>query len=162
MYGHFSFFRVNCNYWGLAADLGFLDSSWKLALAVHPQSSALPLWPYNGPVLRARIRVLLLADTHLGFDLPLSPRVDRVRRGPDFFANTRRALEPALPRPSHHDRLGSLAERPLNGNEHGSSSVSETFWVAPLVRRPRSRVRASSPPRSRGEQAGSTVAIIAP
>lgn len=42
------------------------------------------------------IKVLLLADTHLGFDLPSRPRVDRRRRGPDFFACTRRALEPAL------------------------------------------------------------------
>jgi DNA repair exonuclease SbcCD nuclease subunit len=42
------------------------------------------------------IKVLVLADTHLGFDLPSRPRVDRRRRGPDFFASTRRALEPAL------------------------------------------------------------------
>ena len=42
------------------------------------------------------IRVLLIADTHLGFDLPSRPRVKRRRRGPDFFANTRLALEPAL------------------------------------------------------------------
>jgi exonuclease SbcD len=42
------------------------------------------------------IKVLLLADTHLGFDLPSSPRVEKRRRGPDFFANTRLALEPAL------------------------------------------------------------------
>ena len=42
------------------------------------------------------IRVLLLADTHLGFDLPIRPRVEKRRRGPDFFANTRLALEPAL------------------------------------------------------------------
>ena len=42
-----------------------------------------------------RVRVLLLADTHLGFDLPLRPRVERRRRGPDFFANFERALEPA-------------------------------------------------------------------
>jgi len=41
------------------------------------------------------IRVLLLADTHLGFDFPLRPRVKRRRRGPDFFANTREALAPA-------------------------------------------------------------------
>ena len=41
------------------------------------------------------LRVLLLADTHLGFDLPLRPRVERRRRGPDFFANFERALEPA-------------------------------------------------------------------
>lgn len=43
-----------------------------------------------------QVRLLLLADTHLGFDLPTRPRVERRRRGPDFFANTRRALEPAL------------------------------------------------------------------
>lgn len=41
------------------------------------------------------LRVLLIADTHLGFDLPSRPRVEKRRRGPDFFANTRRALEPA-------------------------------------------------------------------
>ncbi len=42
------------------------------------------------------LKLLFLADTHLGFDLPVRPRVDRRRRGPDFFANTRLALEPAL------------------------------------------------------------------
>lgn len=41
------------------------------------------------------IRVLLVADTHLGFDLPARPRVERRRRGPDFFANLERALAPA-------------------------------------------------------------------
>lgn len=44
----------------------------------------------------ALIRVLFLADTHLGFDMPLKPRVERRRRGPDFFANFERALGPAL------------------------------------------------------------------
>lgn len=42
------------------------------------------------------LRVLLLADTHLGFDLPWKPRAERRRRGPDFFANYERALQPAL------------------------------------------------------------------
>jgi len=42
------------------------------------------------------IRILLIADTHLGFDLPFRPRIRRRRRGPDFFANFRRALLPAL------------------------------------------------------------------
>lgn len=42
------------------------------------------------------IRLLLLADTHLGFDLPFKPKIDRRRRGHDFFANFERALEPAL------------------------------------------------------------------
>jgi exonuclease SbcD len=41
-------------------------------------------------------RVLLLADTHLGFDLPFHPRINRRRRGHDFFANFERALQPAL------------------------------------------------------------------
>lgn len=41
------------------------------------------------------LRVLLVADTHLGFDLPRHPRVARPRRGPDFFANLERALSPA-------------------------------------------------------------------
>lgn len=42
------------------------------------------------------MRILLLADTHLGFDLPLSARTGRRRRGPDFLTNYARALEPAL------------------------------------------------------------------
>ena len=41
-------------------------------------------------------RILLLADTHLGFDLPLRPRVERPRRGADFFRNFELALRPAL------------------------------------------------------------------
>lgn len=40
-------------------------------------------------------RVLLLADSHLGFDLPSQPRVDRRRRGHDFLANYAAALTPA-------------------------------------------------------------------
>lgn len=41
------------------------------------------------------MRILLVADTHIGFDLPRRPRIDRRRRGHDFLANFRRALEPA-------------------------------------------------------------------
>lgn len=41
------------------------------------------------------LRILLLADTHLGFDSPIRPRVERRRRGPDFFANYELALQPA-------------------------------------------------------------------
>jgi hypothetical protein len=44
----------------------------------------------------AAVRVLLLADSHLGFDLPLRPRVRRRRRGRDFLANYHAALAPAL------------------------------------------------------------------
>ena len=42
------------------------------------------------------IRILFLADTHLGFDLPARPRVERRRRGHDFLANYATALAPAL------------------------------------------------------------------
>jgi DNA repair exonuclease SbcCD nuclease subunit len=42
------------------------------------------------------LRVLLLADTHLGFDDPPHPRVDRRRRGPDFLRNFELALAPAV------------------------------------------------------------------
>ena len=42
------------------------------------------------------IRILLLADSHLGFDLPVRPRVGRRRRGYDFLANYAAALAPAL------------------------------------------------------------------
>ena len=42
------------------------------------------------------LRVLFVSDTHLGFDLPLRPRVERRRRGPDFFACFESALEPAV------------------------------------------------------------------
>lgn len=42
------------------------------------------------------VRILFLADTHLGFDLPVSPRIKRRRRGDDFLANYATALRPAL------------------------------------------------------------------
>jgi DNA repair exonuclease SbcCD nuclease subunit len=43
-----------------------------------------------------RIRILFLADTHLGFDLPTRARIQRRRRGHDFLANYATALGPAL------------------------------------------------------------------
>ena len=42
------------------------------------------------------VRILFLADTHLGFDLPVTPRIKRRRRGHDFLANYATALQPAL------------------------------------------------------------------
>ncbi len=48
------------------------------------------------PSPHAVARILFLADTHLGFDLPFRPRVERRRRGDDFFANLDRALQPAF------------------------------------------------------------------
>ena len=46
--------------------------------------------------MNERIRILFLADTHLGFDLPTHARVQRRRRGHDFLANYATALRPAL------------------------------------------------------------------
>jgi DNA repair protein SbcD/Mre11 len=42
------------------------------------------------------VSVLFLSDSHLGFDLPQRPRVQRRRRGPDFFRCFDHALETAL------------------------------------------------------------------
>ncbi len=42
------------------------------------------------------IRILALADTHLGFDMPARPRIERRRRGYDFFANFEHILEIAV------------------------------------------------------------------
>ena len=38
------------------------------------------------------MRIVFFADTHLGFDYPVKPRIERRRRGPDFFANFRQVL----------------------------------------------------------------------
>ena len=73
------------------------------------------------------VRILLVADTHLGFDYPFKPRINRRRRGHDFFANFDRALRPALNgevdlvvhggdllfRTRIHDALLQLAMEPL-------------------------------------------------
>jgi len=40
-----------------------------------------------------KTRIVFFADTHLGFDYPIKPRVKRRRRGPDFFANFHRILD---------------------------------------------------------------------
>jgi DNA repair protein SbcD/Mre11 len=44
------------------------------------------------------VRILLCADTHLGFDEPVRPRVERRRRGTDFFDNFQRVLDSARDR----------------------------------------------------------------
>jgi exonuclease SbcD len=41
------------------------------------------------------VRILFLADTHLGLDMPVRPRVERRRRGPDFFRNYEQTLAAA-------------------------------------------------------------------
>ena len=42
------------------------------------------------------IRIVFCADTHLGFDFPLRPKVKRRRRGQDFFDNYQRVLSHAI------------------------------------------------------------------
>lgn len=39
------------------------------------------------------VRIVFLADTHLGFDYPVKPRIQRRRRGPDFFDNFHNVLD---------------------------------------------------------------------
>ncbi len=41
------------------------------------------------------IKIRFFADTHLGFDYPLRPRIPRRRRGQDFFDNFHRVLDSA-------------------------------------------------------------------
>ena len=47
-------------------------------------------------MLQKQIRFLCTADSHLGFDFPLHPRVKRRHRGPDFFANFQRIIDFAV------------------------------------------------------------------
>jgi DNA repair exonuclease SbcCD nuclease subunit len=60
------------------------------------------------------LRVLLLADTHVGLDMPARPRIQRRRRGADFVANYHLAVEPAFERPRELDLVvhgGDLLDR---------------------------------------------------
>ena len=43
-----------------------------------------------------QIQIVFFADTHLGFDYPIRPKVERRRRGQDFFDNYQRVLSYAL------------------------------------------------------------------
>ena len=75
------------------------------------------------------VRILLLADTHLGFDLPVNPRVHRRRRGHDFLANYSAALQPAL---------AGEVDLVVHGGDvfNRSRPVSSVVWQAfePLTR----------------------------
>ena len=64
-------------------------------LQAPPEAGLDAIVAYSVWVSPNTIRVLLLADTHLGFDLPQRPRVERWRRGEEFFASYERALDPA-------------------------------------------------------------------
>ena len=104
------------------------------------------------------LRMLLLADTHLGFDMPVRPRVTRRRRGEDFFRNFETALLPALRGEVdvvvhggdlfHHPRVGpgivfraldllrAVSERGIPlivvpGNHERSALPFPIFWALP-------------------------------
>jgi DNA repair exonuclease SbcCD nuclease subunit len=42
------------------------------------------------------MKILFLSDTHLGYDAPLRPQIERRRRGDDFYENYLTALKPAF------------------------------------------------------------------
>jgi len=42
------------------------------------------------------IRIVFFADTHLGVDYPINPKIERRRRGVDFFDNYRKVLDYAI------------------------------------------------------------------
>ncbi len=66
-------------------------------MLAKPIVEGAPFLPFKVLAMDSKVaRVLLVADTHLGFDLPFRPRIKRRRRGHDFFANLERALQPAL------------------------------------------------------------------
>jgi DNA repair exonuclease SbcCD nuclease subunit len=59
-------------------------------------SPTVPELPPRWPTPPTPVRILFLSDTHLGLDLPARPRVERRRRGDDFFRCFEAALAPAL------------------------------------------------------------------
>ncbi len=86
------------------------------------------------------ITALLVGDTHLGFDLPARPRVERRRRGHDFQANYERALRAAI--------------------EHG---VDLVLHAGDVFHRPDPRpalVDAAFAPLLRAAEAGCTVVVL--
>ncbi len=42
------------------------------------------------------LKIIFFADTHLGVDFPINPKVDRRRRGEDFFNNYQKVLDYAI------------------------------------------------------------------
>lgn len=81
------------------------------------------------------MRVLFVSDTHIGFDWPTRPRVER-RRGDDFLRNFERALEPA--------RTGDVDVVVHGGDLLYRSRVPA--WIAETALAPLKRVAASGVP----------------
>ena len=76
------------------------------------------------------MRILFVSDTHLGIDLPARPRVERRRRGQDFFRNFELALAPAL--------AGEVDVVVHGGDVHYRSRVPA--WLADAALTPLRRV----------------------
>jgi exonuclease SbcD len=55
----------------------------------------------QGTAAQKKLRIVFFADTHLGFDYPIKPRVKRRRRGQDFFDNFHRVFSFAKERQAH-------------------------------------------------------------
>ncbi len=82
------------------------------------------------------MRILFLSDTHLGIDLPARPRVERRRRGEDFFRNFEAALAPA--------RAGEVDVVVHGGDLHYRSRVPA--WLAEAALAPLRAVAARGIP----------------
>ncbi len=72
--------------------------------------------------LKETIKIVLLADTHLGLDLPVKPRVERRRRGWDLLDNYQRVLDYA-------------AREPVDLVVHGGDLFNRSQVPAPIVSR---------------------------
>lgn len=82
------------------------------------------------------VRVLFVSDTHIGIDWPTRPRIQRRRRGDDFFENYERALESA--------RTGDVDVVVHGGDLLYRSRVPA--WVAEAALAPLKRIAASGVP----------------
>lgn len=82
------------------------------------------------------MRVLFVSDTHIGIDWPTRPRIQRRRRGDDFFENYERALESA--------RTGDVDVVVHGGDLLYRSRVPA--WVAEAALAPLKRIAASGVP----------------
>ena len=51
---------------------------------------------YTKVMQKSGLKFLFMADTHLGFDYPIRPRIEIRRRGQDFFDNFQRILDHAV------------------------------------------------------------------
>ena len=74
------------------------------------------------------MRVVFLSDTHLGFDLPIRPRVQRYRRGERFFENLERVLDHAT---TTRADLARLSDRLLQIEAAITSARREIVTMGP-------------------------------